>query len=83
MSLEEDLIAAEYRNTKAVDRPCRTCQVIAGLETPEAREVLRRAAAGTIGRDTLVAILARNGTPVGRRDIERHRQQGHMKEGAQ
>lgn len=75
MSLLEDLTAGEQKNTMA--RPCQMCEALKSIEDEETRIALTRAASGTIGRDKLAQILHRNGLPVGRRAIERHRQEGH------
>lgn len=56
--------------------PCPACEAIASV-SENVRGPLADALAGTIGRDKLVTILARHGYKVGRRAIERHRQEGH------
>lgn len=71
MSLLEDLKAA---------LPGPSCTLCAYIndQDGELKEALTSAAAGTIGRDKLVAILKRNGTGIGRRTLERHRREGHQ-----
>lgn len=73
-SLLADLDAALIANRTV--RRCDACQILAEV-SDEARGPLASAMAGTIGRDKLVAIMARNGYSLGRRAIERHRQEGH------
>lgn len=77
MSLLDDLYAAQDRARTRVP-PCEICKHIASLEPGETRLVLREAAAGTIGVNTLVAIFKAHGIPAGRRTIERHRKDDHQ-----
>lgn len=69
-----DLAAAEEANTNT--RPCQVCVVLTSVSEP-VRAALEAGLAGTIGRDKLVTILTRRGFTVGRRAVERHRQEGH------
>lgn len=73
-ALLADLAAAETENTQG--RPCQTCEALAKMSDP-VREAVKVGLAGTIGRDKLVTILNRHGYTVGRRSVERHRQEGH------
>lgn len=73
-ALLDALRRAEAGNTQA--RPCQVCAVLASMSEPVAK-ALRSGLAGTIGRDKLVAVLNNHGYTVGRRAIERHRQEGH------
>ena len=72
--LLEALQQAEDENTQA--RPCQVCKVLASVSESVAN-ALRSGLAGTIGRDKLVTILTDHGYTVGRRAVERHRQEGH------
>ena len=72
--LLEALRQAERENTQV--RPCQACEVLASVTEP-VKSALETALAGTIGRDKLVTILRSHGYAVGRRAIERHRQEGH------
>lgn len=75
MSLLDDINEAEAETS--IGKGCPLCEYIESIEEPETQEALRGAAAGTIGRDKLVAILAKHGTGIGRRTVERHRTEGH------
>lgn len=56
---------------------CPLCEYIEKMPEGTVRETLTRAAAGTIGRDKLVAIMRAHGIPAGRRTLERHRREEH------
>jgi len=75
---DQDLLAAlqvaERENPHTND--CKVCSALRSMSDPVKAAALR-AIAGTIGRDKLVAILAQNGYPVGRRHLERHRREAH------
>lgn len=76
MSLLEDLKAARVESNHG--RVCPLCEYIATIDDDETREALIEASApGNIGRDKLVAVLAKNKTGIGHRTIRRHRQEGH------
>ena len=60
-----------------IDGTCPLCAFIAKQEDSDTKEVLTRAAAGTIGRDKLAAILKAHGTGIGQRTIRRHRSERH------
>lgn len=69
-----ELAEAEKANPYA--RECQACVAVRSV-SPEAREGVERALAGTIGEKTLAGILTRNGYPTGARAINRHRKEGH------
>jgi hypothetical protein len=69
-----DLAVAANANIQA--RPCQMCEALAEMSDP-VRGAVKSALGGTIGRDKLVTILTNHGYAVGRRSIERHRQEGH------
>lgn len=74
-----DLARAEGENNQrlAVNRVgCAVCNALATMSDP-VKLAVESALAGTIGRDKLVTILTNHGYAVGRRSIERHRQEGH------
>lgn len=73
-ALMADLAQAESENVHS--RGCQACDVLEATTEP-ARTAVRAALDGTIGRDKLVTILSRHGYTIGRRAIERHRQEGH------
>jgi hypothetical protein len=56
---------------------CQACDAIQAATSPERKEALTRALAGTIGRDKLVPILQAQGINVGKRHLVRHRQEKH------
>jgi hypothetical protein len=60
-----------------IDGACPLCEYIASQDDPDTKAVLTRAAAGTIGRDKLAAILKAHGTGIGQRTIRRHRSERH------
>lgn len=56
---------------------CAVCNALREM-APDVRIAVDQAiSARTIGRDKLVAILKSNGYDVGRRPLERHRDEGH------
>lgn len=73
-ALLADLATAEQANMHA--RDCQMCDALEKM-SESVQGAMRAALAGTIGRDKLVTILNRHGYTVGRRAIERHRQEGH------
>lgn len=77
-SVDDSLLAAlkvaAAENTQG--RPCRMCVALEKMSDP-VRGAVEAALGGTIGRDKLVSVLAAHGYDVGRRAIERHRQEGH------
>jgi hypothetical protein len=73
-SLLADLAIAANANIQA--RPCQMCEALGEMSDP-VRGAVKSALGGTIGRDKLVTILTNHGYAVGRRSIERHRQEGH------
>lgn len=76
MSLMDDLDQAERAARR--ERPCPLCDYIKSLNSPE-REAMTAAAAGTIGVNTLTRIMRKHQTGIGRRTIEAHRKEGHLK----
>lgn len=74
-----DLAEAEAANNQRLSRNRISCPVCRALESMDDRvaEAVREALGGTIGRDRLVKILVAHGYDVGRRSLERHRQEGH------
>jgi hypothetical protein len=77
VDLIDELRKAERANMHRLDRPCSACDALAKIEDPETKRLLSDALAGTIGRDSLVAILRRHGHIITRRDLERHRSERH------
>lgn len=75
MTMLEDLADAKRRST--IDRTCPLCELIQTTEDDETREELKAAAAGKIGRDTLVALLQKWETGIGKRTVIRHREEEH------
>lgn len=78
-NLLAELAEAEAANNQriAVNRVgCAMCNALAKMEDP-VKEAVEAALTGTIGRDKLVTILRSHGYDVGRRSLERHRQEGH------
>lgn len=75
MSLLDDINQAEAETS--IGKGCPLCEYIASVPDAETQEALRGAAAGTIGRDKLIAILAKHETGIGRRTVERHRTERH------
>lgn len=74
-SLIKDIERAEVENGT---RPhCDACDLIDRLRNTDPFEAVSRALGGTIGTSKLSAILTKNGHPVGRRAIQRHRDEGH------
>lgn len=69
-----ELEAAETANIHG--RGCQACDALERMSEP-ARSSAKRALAGTIGEHKLAMILTRNGYPVGRRAVGRHRREGH------
>lgn len=55
---------------------CKMCVALEQMSDP-VREAVQASLGGTIGRDKLVSLLAAHGYDVGRRALERHRQEGH------
>ena len=75
MSLLDDLNQAESETT--IGKTCSLCEYILGQEDEDTKAGLTRAAAGTIGRDKLIAILKNHETGIGHRTVTRHRTEGH------
>jgi len=75
MSLLDDLKAAQAETNG--DKPCPLCLLIDSEQDEETKQWLTGAAAGNIGRDKLVAVLAKHQTGIGKRTVTRHRQEGH------
>lgn len=75
MSLLDDLKDAHSKSP--LNRSCPLCELIQTTEDDETREFLLRAAAGSIGRDSLCAVLRKNKTGIGHRTVERHRNERH------
>lgn len=75
MSLLEDLQRGEVESARAL--PCPLCEYIRATEDEVTREALASAAAGSIGIQKLTAILFKHGTGIGRRTVERHRNERH------
>ena len=73
--LRADLEDALRRSTKI--RTCSLCDFIRSVEDETTRRALTSAAAGTLGRDSLVNLLRKHGTGLGNRTVERHRNEGH------
>lgn len=72
--LLSDLLRGESESRR--DRPCPMCDYIK-RQTGQTKEALERAAAGTIGINKLAAILRDRDTGIGRRTVQRHREEGH------
>lgn len=72
-----DALAAAEREAVPGGTDCQACDAVRTAATPERKEALERALAGTIGRDKLVPILQGQGINVGRRHLTRHRQERH------
>lgn len=76
-----ELAAAERENNQRLAQGiyggCAVCDAL-GRMAPEVQEAITIAISRrTIGRDKLVTIMQRNGYEVGRRSLERHRNEGH------
>jgi hypothetical protein len=75
MTLLDDIEQAE--ETTTIGKGCGLCEYILAQEDKETQARLRSAAGGTIGRDKMIAILKKHDTGIGRRTVERHREEGH------
>lgn len=69
-----EIVKAEKANVHG--RDCQVCEALPTM-SESARVNVERALAGTIGEEKLAGILTRNGYPVGRRAIKRHREEAH------
>ena len=56
---------------------CTLCILIRKQADGTTKQALTEAAAGTIGRDKLLAILRKHNTGIGNRTVERHRREEH------
>lgn len=74
-SLLDDL--AKARRETDINAGCPLCSYIRETEDEPTKRLLTEAAAGSIGRDKLVAILRAHETGMGRRTVERHRREEH------
>lgn len=73
--LLEDL--TEAAQAAAGEKPCRLCDYIQATEHEATREALVSAAAGSIGINKLASILHRREIGIGRRTIQKHRNERH------
>lgn len=76
VSLLDDLMAETEART--IRDGCSMCIFIRRETDETTRSALTDAAAGSIGRDKLLAIFKSHGIPVSRRTLQRHRQEGHQ-----
>jgi hypothetical protein len=77
MSDEGELYAQLMKAETIAANACQACAAIEQIENPQVKEVLKRAAGGTIGRDKFILIMKSNGYDVGRRHVMRHRKEAH------
>ena len=74
--LINEILDAEIENIHA--RQCQVCMALLSIGDSDRYDAVERAIGGTIGAQKLSAILTKNlSTPVGRRAIDRHREEGH------
>lgn len=73
--LLSDLNKALAVSTTA-DTSCKACRALRDMPE-DVRGPVADALAGTLGSETLANVLAKNGYPVGRRAIARHREEAH------
>jgi hypothetical protein len=75
MSMLEDIWDEERKERG--ERECPLCRLIKDTEEP-LKSTLHAAAAGTLSKEAFVRIMQKHETGVGRRTVERHRQEGHQ-----